>query len=205
VIKRLFKRIIFNPTPKADQNSKLILERKLIMGSNNIIKGLRIDIRRAEKNRTYVQLGNDNVINGTFVFETGEGLISVGNNSFLGGGTFICVDGIEIGDDVMFSWGCTVADNNAHSLISSERANDVKDWKRGLDENKIGHYKDWSKVRTKKIIIKNKAWIGFNSIILKGVTIGEGAVIGAGSVVTVDVPNFAVVGGNPAKIIKYTT
>jgi len=46
--------------------------------------------------------------------------------------------------------------------------------------------------------------IAFNAIILKGVTIGEGAVVGAGSVVTKDVPDYAVVGGNPAKILKYT-
>ena len=45
-------------------------------------------------------------------------------------------------------------------------------------------------------------WIGCNCIILKGVTIGEGAVVAAGSVVTKDVPPKALVGGNPAKIIK---
>ena len=45
--------------------------------------------------------------------------------------------------------------------------------------------------------------IAFNAIILKGVTIGEGAVVGAGSVVTKDVPDYAVVGGNPAKILEY--
>lgn len=105
----------------------------------------------------------------------------------------------------MFSWGCTVIDTDAHSLLSEQRTNDVVDWKRGLDEHKIGCYKDWSNVNHAPIIIKNKAWIGFNSIILKGVTIGEGAIVGAGSVVTKDVPDFAVVAGNPAKIIKYTT
>ncbi|MCB0501084.1 MAG: hypothetical protein KDD32_00210 [Bacteroidetes bacterium] len=51
-------------------------------------------------------------------------------------------------------------------------------------------------------MIKDKAWIGFNVIILKGVTIGEGAVVGAGSVVTKDVPDYTIVVGNPAKLIK---
>lgn len=50
--------------------------------------------------------------------------------------------------------------------------------------------------------ISDKVWIGFNSIILKGVTIGEGAVVGAGSVVTKDVPAWTVVAGNPARIIR---
>ena len=55
----------------------------------------------------------------------------------------------------------------------------------------------------KKIVIKDYAWIGSKSVILPGVTIGENAVVGAGSVVTKDVPDNAIVAGNPAKIIKY--
>lgn len=54
----------------------------------------------------------------------------------------------------------------------------------------------------KPIVIKDNVWIGINETILQGVTIGENAVIGAGAVVTKDVPPNAVVGGNPAKIIK---
>lgn len=55
----------------------------------------------------------------------------------------------------------------------------------------------------KKVIIGQYVWIGANCIILPGVTIGNGAVIGAGSVVTKDVPDCAVVGGNPAKVLKF--
>lgn len=53
------------------------------------------------------------------------------------------------------------------------------------------------------IIVKDDVWIGLNSIILSGVTIGQGAIVAAGSVVTKDVPDYAIVGGNPAKVIKY--
>ena len=53
------------------------------------------------------------------------------------------------------------------------------------------------------IVVKDDVWIGLNSIILSGVTIGQGAIIGAGSVVTKNVPPYAIVGGNPAKILKY--
>lgn len=53
------------------------------------------------------------------------------------------------------------------------------------------------------IIIKNDVWIGVNCTILDGITIGNGAVVAAGSIVTKDVPPYAIVGGNPAKIIKY--
>ena len=53
------------------------------------------------------------------------------------------------------------------------------------------------------IIIKNDVWIGANVTVLDGITIGNGAVIAAGSVVVKDVPPYAIVGGNPAKLIKY--
>lgn len=53
------------------------------------------------------------------------------------------------------------------------------------------------------IVVKDDVWIATNAIILSGVTIGQGAVIGAGAVVTKDVPPYAIVGGNPAKVIKY--
>lgn len=52
-------------------------------------------------------------------------------------------------------------------------------------------------------IIGNDVWIGANAIILQGVTIGDGAIIAAGAVVTKDVPPYAIVGGVPAKVIKY--
>lgn len=54
-----------------------------------------------------------------------------------------------------------------------------------------------------RINIGNDVWIGTNASILSGVTIGNGVVIGAGSVVTKDVPNYAIVAGSPARIIKY--
>lgn len=53
------------------------------------------------------------------------------------------------------------------------------------------------------IIVEDEVWIGMGAIILSGVTISKGAIIGAGAVVTQNVPPYAVVGGNPAKIIKY--
>lgn len=63
-----------------------------------------------------------------------------------------------------------------------------------------GKNEAWSKGR---IVIKDDVWIGTNAMILSGVTINQGAVIAAGAIVTKDVPAYAVVGGNPAKVIKY--
>jgi acetyltransferase-like isoleucine patch superfamily enzyme len=55
----------------------------------------------------------------------------------------------------------------------------------------------------KAVVIHDDVWIGCGVIILKGVSIGRGAIVGAGSVVTRDVPEMAVVAGNPARVLKY--
>lgn len=166
------------------------------------ISMLNISVRNPLQNKKFIEVGQNSQVSGNFVFEIQEGKISIGDRTFIGGGMFVCIKEIEIGNDVMFAWGCTVTDNNSHSHVWSERRKDVMEWKKGLDENKIGFYKNWSNVKKGKVTIKDKAWIGFNSIILKGVTIGEGAIVGAGSVVTKDVPDWTIVGGNPAKIIR---
>lgn len=64
----------------------------------------------------------------------------------------------------------------------------------------VGGYNDLTQ---KDCVIKNDVWIGVDAIIRRGVTIGNGAVVGANSFVNKDVPDFAVVGGSPAKILKY--
>jgi acetyltransferase-like isoleucine patch superfamily enzyme len=53
------------------------------------------------------------------------------------------------------------------------------------------------------IVVGHDVWIGHGAVILSGVTVGSGAIIGAGSIVTKDVPPYSIVGGNPAKVIKY--
>lgn len=159
-------------------------------------------VSRSSTNVSIV-IGNDCVIESSFVLECSDAKISIGDRTFIGGkGLFVSSYDIKIGSDVMFSWGCTVIDNDAHSLNYLDRINDVKDWKRGVDEGKIGFYKDWSKVNKGRIIIDDRVWVGFNVIILKNVHIGEGAVVAAGSVVTKDVEPYTLVGGNPARFIK---
>lgn len=174
----------------------------VIIGDNTITKNINVDIRKKNINKVYLKIGNDSVVKGSFIFENENGVISIGSDTFIGGGVFISIDEIRIGNDVLISWGCTFMDNNAHSLKWSERKNDVKDWKKGLDENKIGFYKNWENVKSAPIIIKDKAWLGFEVAVLKGVTIGEGAVVGSRSVVTKDVPDWTIVAGNPAQIIR---
>ena len=177
--------------------------RYIKMGNHSILEHFQLNLRLPE-NKTYVIIGDDCVLNCTI--NMGDCSIKIGDRVMINNGTtFYCVNGISIGNDVMISWGCTLIDNNSHSLISVERLQDLVNARREYEEGTLGNNTDWSKVKNAPIVIRDKVWIGFNSIIMKGVTIGEGAVIAAGSVVTKDVPDYAVVGGNPAKIIKYTT
>lgn len=174
----------------------------VIVGDNVKLENFIADVRNCKKNDKKISIGEESIVSGRFVIEKDTGRIDIGERCFIGAGMFISIEHIEIGNDVMISWGCTIADNNSHSLNWQERINDVENWKRGIEENKMGFYKNWDCVKKGKITIGNKVWVGFNVIILKGVTIGEGAIVAAGSVVTQDIPDFAIVGGNPAKLIK---
>lgn len=113
------------------------------------------------------------------VFGTsGDATLKIGDNVAIGDRTEIHAGKeITIGANTLISWDCCILDRDYHKLMSDTEL---------LKPVKIG---------------KN-VWIGARSLIVKGVTIGDGAVIAAGSVVTKDVPPKALVGGNPAKIIK---
>lgn len=158
-----------------------------------------------QKGKCYLKVGEKSVIGGNFVFETSGGFISIGQNVYIPAGTtLISRNEIIIDDDVIISWGCTIYDHNSHSIYWEERCDDIKNVYDALSDDKgLISNKDWSNVISAPIHICSKAWIGMNVIILKGVTIGEGAVVGAGSVVVRDVPSWSVVGGNPACVVKW--
>lgn len=153
--------------------------------------------------RKYLTIGNDCIVSGSFIFESKNGHVNIGNHSFIGGSTFISRSNISVGNNVTIAWGCTIYDHNSHSLDYLERRRDIDDELWSLRNGQSTYInKNWDSVKSSPITICDDAWIGMNCIILKGVTIGEGAVVGAGSVVTKDVPAWTVVAGNPAKAVK---
>jgi acetyltransferase-like isoleucine patch superfamily enzyme len=145
------------------------------------------------KGNCEINIDEQSQVEGIIYFDRNDATITIGKRVFMNG-SLIAAHRIEIGDDVLISWGVTIVDHNSHAISFSERSQDVVNWRLGE--------KDWTNVKIAPIKISNKVWIGFNSIILKGVTIGEGAIVGAGSVVTKDVPAWTIVAGNPARVIR---
>lgn len=154
--------------------------------------------------RICLEIGARSHVFASFTILRPEATVRVGERCQLGASNFVCAEGIEVGDDVLMAWGVTVMDNDVHALDWRARQRDaaaVLESHRADPENPLRN-KDWSAVRRGRIAIGSKAWIGFNVSILKGVTIGEKAVVGAMSVVTHSVPDGAVIAGNPARAVR---
>ena len=120
-----------------------------------------------------------------FNVATAGSTIKIGNNVGISGSTINATTTIEIGNNVLIGSGCLITDTDSHPI----------DWKVRIDERN-------ENTRKAPIKICDNVFIGARSIILKGVTIGENSIIGAGSVVSKNVPANCIACGNPAKIIK---
>ena len=107
--------------------------------------------------------------------------ISIGNNTYISANCLLrAAKKISIGHNCAISWNVTIVDSDFHEYLVDD-----------IFQN-----------NTKEVKIGNNVWIGNNVIILKGVTIGDYAIVGAGSVVTKDIAPYTAVAGNPAKKIK---
>ena len=112
-----------------------------------------------------------------------EASLTIGDDFGMTGGSLVCDERIDIGDRVWVGANSVIADTDFHPLDPALRA------QQPLAAN------------TAPVVIADDVFIGMNAVILKGVTIGAGAAIGAGSVVSRDVPAHTIVAGNPARII----
>lgn len=118
--------------------------------------------------------------------------ILIGNYCDLNGCSLSAYESIEIGNYVQIGPATWITDTDLHSLDAVTRRRQL-----------LGEPYDWAKVKRKPVVICDDVWIGASCIILKGVTIGHGAVIGAGSVVTNDIPPYCAAAGNPARVIQF--
>ena len=107
--------------------------------------------------------------------------LKIGDRTHIQDRTHInCANSITIGARCAISWDCEIMDTDIHKIIVNQT----------VLEN------------SRPVVIGDRVWIGARAIILKGVNIGDGAIVAAGSVVTRDVPGRTLVAGNPAKVIR---
>jgi acetyltransferase-like isoleucine patch superfamily enzyme len=131
------------------------------------------------------------------MFDVGpNGRVELGEYALVHGARFICDAEVIIGPYALVSWNVVFMDTYRLPFAARER--------RGELERVPAHPLRLAAadVPAEPIRLERNVWIGFDACILPGVTIGEGAVVGARSVVTQNVPSFTVVAGNPARVIK---
>ena len=113
-----------------------------------------------------------------------ESCLEAGGNFAMSGGTLCAAERISIGNHVTIGANTTIVDTDFHPLEAQGRRLDA------------------SAGRSAAVVIEDEVFIGMSCLVLKGVTIGRGSVIGAGSVVTRDVPAGVIAAGNPARVVR---
>ena len=111
-------------------------------------------------------------------------ILEVGDNFGMTGGSLVAAEKITIGKNVIIGANCSIIDTDFHPLDPEIRRRTPQ------------------AARTAPISIGDDVFIGMNCIILKGVRIGQAAVVGAGSVVTHDIPSKVIAAGNPARVVR---
>lgn len=125
-----------------------------------------------------------------------NGIIEIGDFCYLANASLVCASRITIGSYVMIAGGVTIADSDFHPVSAASRIAD------SIALSPIGNRKLRPHLETRPVVIGDEVWIGYNATILKGVHIGDGAVIEPGAVVLRDVPPGATVAGNPARLVE---
>jgi UDP-3-O-[3-hydroxymyristoyl] glucosamine N-acyltransferase len=185
-IKKVKIKIIFNILKRLNTlwarfkyGDHLVLASKVTIGS-----GFQIKQFTDKKYLLKITMGRSTRL-GRNVLIQGSGQLEMGANSFFGDGAVIGVnEKIVIGENVMIAHYVTLRDTD-HIFSDMEKPM--------LNQGVV----------SAPIIIGDDVWLGHGVIVLKGVTIGRGAIVAAGALVRESVPPYAIVGGIPAKIIKY--
>ena len=130
------------------------------------------------------------------MFDMGpRGRLSIGRCTMINVAWIICDEQIDIGDHVMISWNAVIMDSYRTSFDPMFRRRQLEQyWHDRTAPDVVAS--------SRPIRIGNAAWIGFDAVVLPGVTIGDGSIVGARSVVSEDVPPYCIAVGNPARIVR---
>ncbi|WP_375474551.1 acyltransferase [uncultured Nostoc sp.] len=144
-----------------------------------------------------LRLGKGSAVYKDTMFDIGSrAQVKVGEYALIHGARIVCDAELKIGNYALISWQVVLMDTYRLPFDIAKR--------RKILERASSQLSQFSSadVPAQPIWIQDNVWIGFDSCILPGVTIGEGAIVGARSVVSEDVPPYTVVAGNPARIVR---
>ncbi|KOO50423.1 acyltransferase [Priestia koreensis] len=169
---------------------------KVKYGEKLLLKGMPVIFN---KKGAQLIIGDNVTINSSFlsnlvglyqrtiiVTRTAEAEISIGDNVGISGATIYARKGIKIGNNTLIGGNTKIMDNDFHPINPETRMNTPNDH-----------------MKVSPIEIGTNVFIGCNCLILKGTKIGDNSVVGAGSVVSGEIPDNCIVAGNPVKIIRY--
>ncbi len=126
-----------------------------------------------------------------------DGRIHVGTHTALNGTTIIANEYVEIGNHCLLAWGSVITDSWSVSLDTETRRKILHLASQDLNRQLLPTDKP------SPVIIQDNVWIGFDSVILPGVRLGRGSVIGCKTIISKDVPPYAIMVGNPARLIRF--
>jgi len=142
-----------------------------------------------------LKLGRGASVYNNTVFDLGRNArAEIGAFAMVNGANVVCDDAIRIGDHTLISWNVVLMDTYRAPRTLIERRAYLEGILRG-DAGAI-------KTRARPVVIGSNVWIGHDCVVLPGVSIGNGSVIGARSVIVESIPDFAVAAGNPARVIR---
>lgn len=153
-------------------------------------------IRNIRGNSDCITIGANSIVRGELLTFAHGGRIEVGSWCYIGENSRIwSALRIRLGDRALVAHNVNIFDNLTHPLNAGQRHKQIKE----IFTN--GHPADLD-LDERAVEIGADAWIGAGAFVMRGVSVGSGAIVAAGSVVTRDVPDHAVVAGNPATIVK---
>jgi acetyltransferase-like isoleucine patch superfamily enzyme len=168
---------------------------KVVYGKNLLLKGVPVIFNKSGAKLT---IGDNVTINSSFlsnlvglyqrtiiITRTPEAEIRIGNNVGISGATIYARKSITIGENTNIGGNAKILDNDFHPLDIDARNADIKE-----------------KIGARPIVVGKNCFIGCNALILKGTTLGDGCVVGAGAVVSGKFEDNCVIAGNPARVIK---
>jgi acetyltransferase-like isoleucine patch superfamily enzyme len=181
-------------------NIDLLIQKLLRRPTCILAKGSRLGrrarIRNIVGNRESISVGAGSIVMGELLTFAHGGKIFIGEWCYIGEGSRIwSASSIIIYDRVLIAHGVNVFDNLTHPLDGAERHKQFK------QIATVGHPRKID-LGERPVVIEEDAWIGAGAFVLRGVTIGKGAIVAAGSVVTKNVPANCIAAGNPAMIVR---